>query len=114
MVPICNVPQQLCTSYQGHETYYCCLVGVYHSCLLNCGLSAEVRFITNSFLVHLECDAFYKMYWYHFLLFYKSLSHKSLVLFHDYSHVYVTTLVWYIDVDILEDPFASRTLVATY
>jgi hypothetical protein len=47
-------------------------------------------------------------------LFCKSLSHKSLVLFHDYSHMDMTPLVWYMDVDILEDPFASRTLVATY
>ena len=47
-------------------------------------------------------------------LFCKSLSHKSLILFHDYCHMDVTLFVWYIGVEILEDPFASRILVATY
>jgi hypothetical protein len=67
----------------------------------------------NSVPIHLEYDALYKMYWYR-SLFCKSLSHKPLVLFRDYRHMDVTPLVWYIDVDILEVRFASRTLIATY
>ena len=47
-------------------------------------------------------------------LFCKSLPYKSLVLFHDYSLLDVTPLVWYIAIDILEDPFASRMLVAMH
>ena len=66
----------------------------------------------NSVLVRLEYVALYKMYWYRSLSC-TSLSHKSLVLFHDYSHTDVTSLVWYVGVDILEFLFASRKLVAT-
>lgn len=64
-------------------------------------------------LVYLEYDTLYKMFWYCFL-FCKSLPHQSLVLFHDYSHVDVTPLVWYVGIDILEDTFASGMLVAMY